>query len=618
MGVESTIGQDVATWVRARVSQRATGAAEQIVREGTLAQDAAVFSAAARDAQVTPAIFAHPELADPAVLTPEGPLAQARKSVYDENHAVGGTQLVDALPAVGAKKAKLGEYGVFDNNLSRTGQVMRMRAQRVGSQLKDVGFVAQTSDPIDQATIREVDAQGGVPYQKLAGVNNSDPAALTQFVQHDLYGATGGTTAGPHDLILADHGGGVWGWGWNSKNQFMTWPAAMDAIAKGLPAGQKLRSLILDMCMTGGSSEAAVEASAKGVADTMIGSEDITYSEGIHQDKLLKALEANPTMSGKDVLQTVMKGSKPRSIHTYDHTLTGVSLDPAKVQAYTGAFKSLSDVLTAKGQADPAFRAKLRQAFGKVHPFYNEATLKDDFGNRDVKTLMQDLRGTLKDPQVTAATRRVDATHDALILTRAENAKEGRDARGLSVNAPVAPKPWDGHMHLNDGGYAGNDYTQTAFDQQTGWSGVLALVNRDHLLYDQASAIADKQPLQAIPLLREAVQENPANVSARTLLGQTLLRDPKTFDEGVKTLDQVARTYAPGDLRGVSLREAIGMAYLAKGDKATAKAQLTQFANGLDAYTQGAQQWMTYAKYQQMQTWVQQQYGPALAALKGL
>ncbi|HEY9723825.1 MAG TPA: tetratricopeptide repeat protein [Oscillatoriaceae cyanobacterium] len=615
MGVESSIGKDFANWVQTRVSQGAKGAADQAVREGAIAPDAALFSAAARDAKVTPALFAHPELADPSLLTPEGPLAQAGKSVFDEKHAVGGTELVDQLPSVGAKQAKVGEYGVFDNNLSRTGQVMRMRAQRVGPKLKDVGFVAQTSDPIDKATIREVDAQGRVPYQKLAGVDNSNPKSLENFVKNDLYGATGGATTGPHDLILADHGGAAWGWGQNAKGEMMTWPATIKAIADGLPAGQKLRSLILDMCMTGGSSEAAVEAADKGVADTMIGSEDITYAEGIHQDALLKALQANPTMSGKDVLDTIMKSSKPRSVDTHNHTLTGVSLDPAKMGAYTDAFKNLSDVLQSKGANDPAFRAKLRAAFTKARPFYNEKS--DDFQNRDVKELMQLIRGTVKDPQVTAATRRVDTAHDAVILTHAENVKEGGVARGLSVSAPAKPMA-DGHMHLKDGGFTGNDYTQTAFDQKTGWSNVLGLVNRDHLLYDQASAIADKQPQQAVPLLRDAVQENPSNLAAKVLLGRTLLRDPKSFDEGIQTLEQAAKTYAAGDLRAVTLHRDMGMAYLAKGDKANAKAQLTLFANGLNAYQQGAQQWMTYAKYTQMQTWVQQQYGPALDALKTL
>ncbi|MBU6430308.1 MAG: hypothetical protein KGR26_14935, partial [Cyanobacteria bacterium REEB65] len=240
--------------------------------------------------------------------------------------SIGGTSLVDKLPAVDAKATKLGEFGVFDNNLSAMGRQMRQRIQRAGAQ-SHVAFVSQTTDPVDQATVRELDNQGKVPYQKLGNLNGSDPQTLQDFVQNRLFGATGGMTTGAHDLLLENHGGASFGWGQTQDpavpfaKSLMTIPATMDAIAKGMPVGQKLRLLMTNMCMTGGSAETAVEASQKGVAQVLLGSEDLGISGGFHEDRVIKILNANPNGSAEDLAKQILKAHNPAGADALDLTL---------------------------------------------------------------------------------------------------------------------------------------------------------------------------------------------------------------------------------------------------------------------------------------------------------
>lgn len=522
-----------------------------------------------------------PDIAAGGALGKDALVSSHSRSPWRQQRAVGGTP-VDVLPEVPAREAKLGEYGVFDNvsqaNLSPMGQQMRQRVEAAGP-LEHVAFVSQTADPVDGMTMREKDARGNVPVVKLGpdkqadgSYRASDPANLQDFVANHLYGKTGGASAGPHDLLLEDHGGAYWGWGETPDHKMMGWPQTIDAIKAGLPAGQKLRALLLNMCMTGGSSEAVVEAARKGVADVMIGNEDLGLSGGFNQQHLLQFLDAHPAASGEDLLRFLMKDGNPRSVDTHADAFVGVTLDPAKVQAYSDAFKQLSDVLKTKGTADPALKQGLRKAFADARPPILEQG-PDDFRNRDVRELMQEIRTNVKDPEIAAATRKVDATHDALVLVHAENRSERRAGRGLSVNAPIRPSA-DGKMHLDDGGWKGQSYHASQFDQLTGWSGVLQLVNSDQLAVEQArAAIAANQGDQAVSLFKQALADNPGNHEARVELANLLSKRPEAAQQTIDTAKGLYRHFAFGTLQAMSARADLGDAYLAKGDTSRAIAQ---------------------------------------------
>lgn len=537
------------------------------------------------------------------------------KSAWAHVHAVGGTQQVTQLPAVSPRATKLGVFGVFDNNLSQGGHVMAQRFARLGK-MPEAGLVFQSTDPVDQATLRILDDAGKMPYQKLGDVSGSDPAQLQNFVSQHLFGSTGGASSGPKDLVLADHGGAIWGWGQTRQGVTMGWPDAMNAIKAGMPAGQKLRALVTDMCMTGGSAEAAVEASSKGVAHVMIGSEDESISEGFREDKLLAALDRNPQMNVKAIAKEVLSASKPSSVNTRDYQVVATSLDPRKVAPFTSAFKNLSDLLVSKGQSDPAIRQGLRQALTAARSPSEEVQSGDgNFFNRDVKLLMQDLRTRIPDPQIQAATRAVDKAHDGMVIAHQENKTEHRAATGLSVNTLAS---FDAPMNLFGRTVSyGDYYKQTAFDQATGWSGVLDMAHRDVAALQQALQ-ADKagNTPQAIALLRQAVAENPSNLDAQAWLGSLLGKDPKTASEAVTVLKGVARHQDFGTLELATTKRLLGEAYLTLGDKTHAITELTRMKNNLDTYLATAQNTQSYNQFLQTQQTVAQDYGAALKTLE--
>ncbi len=536
------------------------------------------------------------------------------KSAWAHVHAVGGTQQVAALPAVSNKATKLGVYGVFDNNLSQGGKVIAQRFAKLGK-LAHAGLVYQSTDPVDHMTIRELDDAGKLPYLKLGNQSGSDPAQLENFVRQNLFGSSGGAASGAKDLVLADHGGAIFGWGQTKQGAIMGWPDAMQAIRNGMPADQKLRALVLDMCMTGGSAEAAVEASAKNVADVMVGSEDESISEGFHEDKLLAALNANPNLDGKAISKEIMAASKPHSIDTRDYQVVATSLDPKKVSAFTSAFKNLADLLKSKGEGDQGMRQSIRQAFAATRAPYVE-TGPEAYPNRDVKLLMQNLRAHVKDPQIVAATRAVDQAHDGMVIAHQENQVERGATRGMSVS--LTPQYWnDAPLGLYGKTTTyGEYYKQTAFDQATGWSGVLDLANRDDALLAQGVKVSQGgDKAGAIGLLRQAVAENPTNLTAQAWLGSLLAQDAKTAPEAQNILRGVARHQAFGSLSLATTKRDLGTALANSGDPTRAAIELGKMKDNLDAYLAAGQSSLSYSDYLNTQQQIQARFGGALALL---
>ncbi|MBU6428276.1 MAG: hypothetical protein KGR26_04650, partial [Cyanobacteria bacterium REEB65] len=248
------------------------------------------------------------------------------------------------------------------------------------------------------------------------------------------------------------------------------------------------------------------------------------------------------------------------------------------IKAFTDAFKNLSDLLVAKGNADVNVRQGIRAAFSDARSPMLEsgATTGEvaDFRNRDVRLLMSEIRKHVQDPQIQAATKAVDAAESQLVIAHGESPQEHRAARGLSVHAPIGPEAMtqDGQLHLWDDGFPipGNDYRQNAFNQATGWSNVIELVNQDSIQLEAAKAAQKAGNTDAYAAaLQKALASNPQNREAQVYQAVLQAGDPNTRTQGIAALKKLKGQELTPDL-ATQAHRALGQAYLATGDQASA------------------------------------------------
>jgi hypothetical protein len=140
---------------------------------------------------------------------------------------------------------------------------------------------------IDRGEVREI--------ADLGETNTGDPAALADFVAWGMTTFPAKKTA----LVLWDHGGATRGFGWDTTNadQPLSIVDMHAGLAKGLAAAGRARLDVLgfDACLM---SNLGVLHELSGLADVVIGSEEVEPAHGWTYAPLITAMSENESPSG--------------------------------------------------------------------------------------------------------------------------------------------------------------------------------------------------------------------------------------------------------------------------------------------------------------------------------
>lgn len=312
--------------------------------------------------------------------------------------------------------------------------------------------------------IKKGDTPGSTPLEKLGELNMGSRQTFTDFVTW----AVTNYPARKYALVLWNHGGGwrrpkaLGASGARSQvRKAICWDETssdaclyMADVQQGIKSsetttGKRIHLVGFDACLMG---MVEVATDMKGVADVMVGSEEVEPGGGWPYGDVLGALAATPTMPARD-LASLIVDKYVASYKGVDGTVTQSAIDLSRIDALDAAIKSF---VTAARQW-----TSLKSARTATRTYSESA----GYPHADLGHFMSLVKSKgVTDPTLLAAAAAVSTALKQAVIN-AKNGSSRANSNGLAI---FFPKTKTDYTNAEGAAYAAKD-----FNVSTGWNDFL-------------------------------------------------------------------------------------------------------------------------------------------------
>lgn len=207
----------------------------------------------------------------------------------------------------------------------------------------------------------------------------------------------------------------------------------------------------------------------RGVASYFVGSQELEPDSGWAYDDLLPRLYAKPSMSAKDLAETIVRSYGQNYTPDGDHT-TQTAIDLSKVPAAAAALTVFANKLA---RALPAERANIRAARSKQEASGSWSDERHQT-SIDLLTFLDNLAALTTSAEVARAAIDARTAIRAMIASHyaSKNATDAHSAQGIAIYFPATREAFLRDSH-HDGYLPGNKESPVEFVEREGWAAFL-------------------------------------------------------------------------------------------------------------------------------------------------